>query len=165
MKVCTIPVEDCKGVRCSNCEHQKECDFAWIYNEYKYHLRTHRENCLLSPINAAYSKDAVREGKFISVTGGVDFCEFNVAPRYHRVTIYNLYVAPEARHMGIAKQLINYLLEKYKLPVFAKCVAGTTAQTFFKHIGKEVNPCEIRYRPDGTEKRRLAWYVIMEPIK
>ena len=90
---------------------------------------------------------------------------FGVSLNSNYVTILDIYVADELRGKKIATKLLEYLMETYDRDIFAKCVAGTSAERFWKHVGKQIDansdsPMEHSWYEQRPGRRDLGWYVV-----
>lgn len=84
------------------------------------------------------------------------FCLFNVLKRTNQITVSEIAVDSDYRGQGIAQQMLDFIREKHpERFIKAKCVKGTTAETFWNHVADKVGEEEGR-------KRSLCVY-IMEP--
>lgn len=166
-KICKIPVGrlDCEDKRrkCCECPYKNNCDTFWIEKLWVAENKKFGKNSLLGPYNPSFFKPDIRSGHVISFTGKYDFCCFNNPKSKDYIVIGDIYVDDEARGQGISKKIINYLMTEYDKDIFAKCVRGTSAEDFWKHVGKQIDANEGK-GPDFYEhregKRDLGWYVI-----
>lgn len=170
MKVCKIPVsrQECEDKRqkCSECIHNNECDMYWISELWTAENKKFGKDSLLGPYNPAFTKPDIRNNHIISVTGKYDFCCFNVPKSKNIIVVGDIYVDEQARGQKISKQLLDYLMFTYDRDIFAKCVRGTSAEEFWKHLGKQVdaNSDKLNHPGDMYEhrigKRDLGWYIV-----
>ena len=173
IKTCVIPVDSRKcGTSkdsCLTCPYKEKCDYSWLEHLWSKAVDDAKDDFLLSPCIPIMLKSQIRQNHIITVTGEKDFCMFNVSYKWGNkcdyVVISDIYVADELRGQKVATKLLTYLMEKYDRDIFAKCVAGTSAEEFWSHIGKQIdaNPD----LPDGHSlyeqrpgKRDLGWYVV-----
>ena len=165
MKICKIPVGkiDCEDARrkCSECPFKDDCDVVWIEALWTAENKKFKKDSLLGPYNPAFFKPDIRANHVISITGKYDFCCFNVPKTKDVVVVGDIYVDDAVRGQGISKKLIQYLMETYDRDIFAKCVRGTSAESFWRHIGTQIDANDGR-GPDMYEhregKRDLGWY-------
>lgn len=165
IKVCKIPVgkKDCEDARrkCSECPFKENCDVLWIEALWTAENKKFKKDSLLGPYNPAFFKPDIRANHVISITGKYDFCCFNAPKTKDVVVIGDIYVDDAARGQGISKKILNYLMETYDRDIFAKCVRGSSAEEFWKHMGEQVDANDGR-GSDMYEhregKRDLGWY-------
>ena len=105
------------------------------------------KDTLLGPANPRSLKPDMRKHHFITISGKYDFCRFNVSKKKDMIVIYDIYVDERARGQGLSRKLLNYLMEKYDRDIFAKCVRGTSAEDFWRHIGKQVDANQGKPEP------------------
>lgn len=167
MRTCEIPVDKsrCEDARrkCQNCPFKDDCDMFWVGNLWMAENKLNGKDSLLGPFTPMWTKPDMRAGHFITITGEYDFCCFNVPKKKSYVVIGDIYVDEKARGKGLSKQLIQYLMETYDKDIFAKCVRGSSAENFWKHVGVQVDANDGK-GPDFYEHRRgkrdLGWYLI-----
>ena len=168
-RTCIIPVgrEDCeeKKYKCKECPHRANCDYAWIIDLWETENKVMGKDTLLGPADPRSLKPDMRKHHFITISGKYDFCRFNVSKKKDMIVIYDIYVDERARGQGLSRKLLNYLMEKYDRDIFAKCVRGTSAEDFWRHIGKQVDANQGKPEPhDMYEhregKRDLGWYIV-----
>lgn len=166
-KICRIPVgkEDCEDKRrkCSECPYKDNCDYFWIGELWEAENKKNGRDSLLGPFNPAFAKPEFRKelGMYISITGKYDFCRFNVSKKKNLIVVYDIYIDEKARGQGIGRKLLEYLMQTYDLDLQAKCVRGTSAESFWQHMGTQIDANDGR-GPDMYEhregKRDLGWY-------
>ena len=168
-RICNIPVSKslCEDERkkCSECMYKDTCDYFWISNLWANENKLNGKDTLLGPLNPAFLKPDFRAGHVLTMTGKYDFCCFNVPKTKNVVVIGDIYVDDCLRGQGVAKKILDYLMNKYDRDIFAKCVRGTSAESFWSHIGTQINAnldnpnAEDMYehRPG---KRDLGWYKV-----
>lgn len=166
-RICKIPVfrNECEDLKqkCCECKYKDICDYNWIFNLWAAENKKFGKDSLLGPANPMTIKPDFRNGHVLTLTGKYDFCCFNVPKTKDVVVIGDIYVDDEARGLGLSRKIINYLMETYDRDIFAKCVRGTSAEEFWKHIGTQVDaniddimPHDMyQHRPN---KRDLGWY-------
>ncbi len=176
-KVCQIPVSrnECEDARrkCSECPYKDKCDMYWVSELWTKENKLNKKDSLLGPLMVAWVKPDMRNGHIISFTGKYDFCCFNVPKNRDVVVIGDIYVDDEARGQGLSKKLINYLMNKYDRDIFAKCVRGSSAESFWSHVGIQVDANDGRgpdmyehpIGKDGKPKRDLGWYKVVNKNK
>lgn len=179
VKTCAIPVEPiyCERIskKCETCEHKDKCDYYWVHNIWGNDVNKQRDDSTLSPCIPIVLKSQIRKGHIISITKDKDFCMFYVpvlpgCKQTGYVVISDIFVSEEARGQHLATKLLTHLMEKYDRDIFAKCVKGSTAEDFWKHIGEQID-ANIGM-PDGHSlyeqrpgKRALGWYIIRNKNK
>ena len=171
-RICKIPVgrSDCEEARrkCCECPFKAECDTPWIEKLWVAENKALKQNTLLGPFNPAFFKPDMRAGHVLTFTGKYDFCCFNVPRSKEVVVIGDIYVDESARGMGLSKRILDYLMDTYDRDIFAKCVRGTSAETFWQHVGEQVDANDGR-GPDKYEhrlgKRDLGWYIVRNTHK
>lgn len=162
IKICNIGegCNECKN-KCDNCLFNTSCDFVWINDLWVSENKKFGKNSLLGPAMPIFIKTDLKKEHIISITGKYDFCCFNAPRSKDVVVIGDIYVDDAARGQGISKKLIQYLMETYDRDIFAKCVRGSSAEEFWKHLGIQVDANDGR-GPDMYEhregKRDLGWY-------
>lgn len=72
---------------------------------------------------------AEEDGTFLGV------CNFHLLKKVEKSTIYEIAVCKEARRKGVAKKLVDYVIDRYKRPLTAKCIKGSDAEKFWSSIG------------------------------
>ena len=131
MRVCKI--KDCPSDnKCATCPYNDECDYVWVSNIWK------KNSKLLTPLNPGWVKPDFRAGHIITESGKFDFCIFNNPKNKDTITIQDICVDEQGRGQGIAKKLLNDLMEKFDKDIIAKCIKGTSAESFWKHIGEKL---------------------------
>jgi len=168
-RTCVIPVEreNCeeKKYKCKECPHKTNCDYAWIIALWDNENKLMGKDSLLGPADPRSLKPDMRKQHFITISGKYDFCRFNAPKKKEVIVIYDIYVDDKARGQGLSKKLLNYLMNKYDRDIIAKCVRDTSAETFWAHMGKQLDANAGRPQPhDFYEhrggKRDLSWYVV-----
>ncbi|MCK9470267.1 MAG: GNAT family N-acetyltransferase [Bacilli bacterium] len=168
-RTCIIPVpkEECelKKCKCTECDHKPGCDYGWIIELWENENKVMGKDSLLGPADPRMIKPDMRKGHFITITGKYDFCRFNVSRKKDLIIIYDIYVDEKGRGQGLSRKLLQYLMDKYDRDIFAKCVRGTSAEDFWRHIGKQLDanlgkpePHDMYEHRDG--KRDLGWYLV-----
>lgn len=169
IKVCSIPVDRalCEDARlkCADCPNNSKCDCYWVSNLWIAENKEFKKDTLLGPFNPAFVKPDFRANHVISVSGKYDFCCFNVPKKKDIIVIGDLYVDKELRGQGISKIIFTYLINTYNRDIFAKCVRGTSAEDFWKHIGTQINaninnPNSVDFYEHRPGKRDLGWYMV-----
>lgn len=171
-KICKIPVDrdKCEDLRikCSECSYKENCDMAWISELWQAENKLMKANSLLGPFNPSFTKPDMRANHILSMTGKYDFCCFNVPKTKDVVVIGDIYVDEKARGQHISTDIIKYLMDKYDRDIFAKCVRDTSAESFWSHIGEQIDanngagPDFYEHRPN---KRDLGWYLVKNKNK
>lgn len=155
--------DECNNVnnKCEKCKYKNVCDFNWINALWIAENKRFGKESLLGPALPICIKTDLKKQHIISITGKYDFCCFNAPRSKDVVVVGDIYVDEAARGQGISKRLIQYLMETYDRDIFAKCVRGTSAEEFWKHMGTQVDANDGR-GPDMYEhregKRDLGWY-------
>ena len=132
MRICKVC--DCSVAKnkCKECPYIAECDYVWVSEIWKKNAK------LLTPLNPMYVKPMFRDNHIITVTGEHDFCIFNVPKRTDTITIQDICVDEGARGQGVSKKLLNGLMEKYDRDIIAKCIKGSSADSFWSHLGTKI---------------------------
>ena len=127
-------LEDCTlaSNKCNLCEFNNTCDYPWVAELWK------KNSNLLTPLIPGWVKPEFKKHKIISITGNLDFCIFNVPKTKNYITIQDICVDNTLRGSGIAKQLFSYLMETYDRDILAKCIKGSTADSFWDHVGEKI---------------------------
>ena len=169
---CKIPVNssECELLKrkCAECPYKDECDMFWVSELWIKENKVNKKDSLLGPFMPGWVKPDMRSGKIISITGKYDFCCFNNPKNKDIVIISDIYVDEQARGQKISLKLIEYLMKKYDKDIFAKCVRGSSAESFWSHIGIQVDAnnglgpdmYEHPIGKDGNAKRDLGWYIV-----
>ena len=118
--------------KCSNCPHNKECDYVWVSEIWK------ENSSLLTPLIPGWVKPEFRSNHIVTITGEYDFCIFNNPKRKDTITIQDICVSDKARHQGISKKILKGLMEKFDKDIIAKCIKGSSAESFWSHIGEKI---------------------------
>lgn len=168
-RTCRIaaPRGECEDrkMNCDDCSYKDVCDYCWIMKLWQNENKVMGKDSLLGPADPRIIKPDLRKGNCITITGKYDFCFFNVSKRKDIITIYDIYVDEAARGQGISKKLLKYLMQKYDRDIFAKCVRGTTAEDFWRHVGVQVDanagdPHPHDFYEHRPGKRDLGWYLV-----
>ena len=119
-------------------EFAKESDFDKIYA-----LFGKNTDLLGRPFPAAI-REALKLNKVLIVRGEEQdscfgFCNFNVLKREFRITVYEIAVDEAARGHGLGRRMVEFLEEKYKRPIQAKCVKGSPAELFWERVAELIN--------------------------
>lgn len=64
-----------------------------------------------------------------------DFCVFSTPKTKDYVVINDIAVGEECRGQGVSRRLIEGLMEEFDKDIFAKCIKGSTAESFWIHMG------------------------------
>ena len=172
--ICKIPLgyNECerKSAKCELCSHKDKCDYYWVSKLWDNENKKRGSDTLLGVCLPIVVKSSMRQGYIISITGKYDFCMFNVPMRpgtkNDYVVISDIYVSDDARGKSISKKILKYLMEKYDRDIFAKCVRNTSAEQFWKHVGKQIDANSDSVDPNHSlyeqkpGKRDLGWYVV-----
>lgn len=170
---CTIPVDrtECEDARrkCSECPFKDNCGCYWISELWQAENKKFKQDTLLGPFNPAFVKPDFRAMHVITVGNDHDnFCCFNNPRSKDYVVVGDIYVDESARGKGVSKKIINFLMEYADKDLFAKCVSGTSAESFWSHIGVQVNRDHLP-EPGWHEvregKRDLSWYRVKNTNK
>lgn len=173
-RICNIPAprSECEDARikCRDCKYKDSCDCFWISELWQAENKAYGKDSLLGPFNPAFVKPDFRSGHVMTITGKYDFCCFNVPKSKDVVVIGDIYVDEKARGQGLSRKIINYLMEKYDRDIFAKCVTGSSAESFWSHIGTQLDanadmivPHDLLEHRPG--KRDLSWYLVVNNNK
>ena len=173
--VCKIPLEPthCERIskKCESCEYKDKCDYYWVADIWEKDNKKQGDNITLGVCLPIIVKKNMRAGFIISVTGKYDFCMFNIPVRSNSaknnyVIISDIFVSEEVRGQHLAKKLLTYLMETYDRDIFAKCVKDSSAEKFWKHVGKQIDANSDSINPNHSlyeqrpGKRDLGWYVV-----
>lgn len=147
MKYCKV--YDCSKAenKCQNCEFKDICDFVWISEIWK------KNSSLLTPLMPGWVKPEFKANHVITISGKYDFCIFNNPKKKDTITIQDICVAEEGRGQGLSKQLINNLMEAYDKDIIAKCVKGSSAESFWSHLG-------VKIGEEPSKQRSLSIYLV-----
>lgn len=137
--------------KCEGCPHNKECDWPWIYK-----LWNKTPN--LSPCLPNWVKPSIRANKMITITKN-DFCVFNAPSKKDYITINDIAVDEKCRGQGIAKKLLQSLMDEYDKDIFARCVKDSSAEAFWKHIGA------IKLGEEPSKKTTVCLYLLKNEHK
>lgn len=175
VKTCAIPLEPmyCERLskKCESCAYKDKCDYYWVADIWEKDNKKQGDNSTLGVCLPIIVKANMRSGLIISITGKYDFCMFNVpirpkSSKNDYVIISDIFVAEEARGQHLANKLLTYLMETYDRDIFAKCVRGSKAEDFWKHVGKQIDANSDSVDPNHSlyeqkpGKRDLGWYVV-----
>ena len=131
MRICQI--KECPpDNKCETCPHKTTCDYYWVGKIWA------KNDKLLTTFNPIWAKPTFKAGQIMTITNEHDFCIFNNQKNKDAVTIYDICVDEKARGKGIAKQIINELMEKFDKDIICKCIKGTSAESFWSHIGEKL---------------------------
>lgn len=139
--------------KCQECEVNTTCDFPWVSAIWK------KNSKLLTPLMPGWVKPEFKNKHIVSVSGKYDWCIFNVPKKSDTITIQDICVDEEGRGQGLSKKIINGLMEEYDRDIIAKCIKGSSADSFWSHIGtklyeepsKQTTLCV--YRVKNTNKK------------
>lgn len=147
-------IKDCSesNNKCINCRYKDCCDFVWVSNIWK------KNSELLTPLMPGWVKPEFRNNHIITITRKYDFCIFNVPKKSDTITIQDICVDSECRGKGISKQILETLMNTYDRDIIAKCVKGTSADSFWSHIGEKIGE-------EPGKKRILCVYKVYNTNK
>lgn len=131
-------------------DYAKPFDFDIIYKIYG------KNTDLLGPPFPAAIREALLKNEVLKVIDNnvlVGFCNFHKLKDDSQVTVYEICVDESARGKGYGKEMVQYLYDKFKIPIVAKCVKDSTAEAFWKKVG-------ILKRYEKGKKRELAVYQV-----
>ena len=150
MRFCKIC--DCTEAnnKCKECKYIDECDYVWVSEIWK------RNSDLLTPLIPGWTKPAFKENHVVTESGKYDFCIFNAPKKTDTVTIQDICVDEAGRGQGLSKKLIFGLMEKYDRDLIAKCVKGTSAESFWSHLGDKIGE-------EPSKQRDLCIYKVLNP--
>ena len=166
-RICKIPVprSECEDLRiqCDNCKNNQICDYYWVSKLWIKENKINGKDTLLGPFNPSFIKPDFRANHVLTLTGKYDFCCFNVPKSKDVVIIGDIYVDDEARGNGLSKKILEYLMITYDRDIFAKCVRNSSAESFWKHVGNQIdanidNPNIRDMYEHRAGKRDLGWY-------
>ena len=155
LKICNAgTAEDCISCnnKCQECRHFAECDYPWISEIWK------KNSKLLTPLIPGWVKPTFREGKIVSYTGKYDFCIFNAPKRKDTITIQDICISEEGRGQGIARKLLTELMNMYDRDIVAKCIKGSSADSFWSHLG-------VKIGEEPSKQSTLCIYQVDNPNK
>lgn len=132
MRYCII--QDCTFSKnqCNDCKYKIICDYPWVADLWKHNAK------LLTPLMPGWVKPEFKNNKIVTITGTKDFCIFNVPRKYDYITIQDICVDESLRGQGIARQILLNLMETYDRDILAKCIKGSSADSFWSHIGEKI---------------------------
>lgn len=175
VKKCKIPLEPiyCERLKkkCKSCECRDKCDYYWISELWEAENKKKGNNTTLGVCLPIILKKNIRDGLVISITGKYDFCMFNIPKRKNNyVVISDIFVSEEVRGQHLATKLLNYLMKTYDRDIFAKCVRGSSAEEFWRHVGEQINANSDKFIDNNlyeerSGKRDLGWYIIRNKSK
>lgn len=140
--------------KCKNCKYCNDCDYFWIQDVWK------EGGDLLTPLMPAWVKEDIKKGKVLTVTGKFDFCVINIPKTSDYITIQDICVSQKARGQGVVNELFNALMTTYDRHILAKCVKGTSAESFWSHLGTKISEEQSKkrvvctYWVNNTHKQR-----------
>lgn len=131
MRLCKV--EACpEDNKCELCPNKGTCDYPWISAIWK------KNSKLLTPLNPGWVKPDFRAGHVVTESGKYDFCIFNNPKNKDTITIQDICVDEAGRGQGLSKKLLLNLMETYDKDILAKCIKGTSAESFWSHIGQKL---------------------------
>lgn len=125
-------------------------DFDNIYALYN------KESDLVGPVMPLSIRERISERECVVAEEDgvfVGVCNYHLLKREEKLTVYEIAVCREARGKGVAKTIINYLLDTYKRPITAKCITGSPSEKFWSSIGTFL-------KHDAGRKQMLSIYVV-----
>ena len=139
--------------KCKECKYSNgECDYVWVSKVWQKNAN------LLTPLIPGWTKPAFKENHVVTESGKYDFCIFNAPKKTDTVTIQDICVDEEGRGQGLSKKLIFGLAEKYDRDIIAKCVEGSSAESFWSHLGEKIGS-------EPSKQRNLSIYLVRNPKK
>ena len=174
VKICKInaPRSMCEDIKqdCEKCPYNSDCDYVWINALWVAENKQFGKDSLLGPAMPIFIKNDLRDNHIISITGKYDFCCFNVPKRKDVIVIGDIYVDEKARGQHISKQILDYLMTTHDRDIVAKCVRGTSAEDFWRHVGEQIDanpdtPIGHSLYEQRPGKRDLGWYVVKNKNK
>ena len=150
----TCEIKDCSIAKnkCKECPFSSECDYVWIGEIWKKNAKN------LTPFNPMYVKPLFRDKHVITITGEYDFCIFNVPKRTDTITIQDICVDEGARGQGISKKILSALMEEYDRDIIAKCIKGSSSDSFWSHQGEKIGE-------EPSKQTTLCIYRVKNPNK
>ena len=109
-----------------------EEEFDWIYK-----LHGKNSKLLGAPYPAAIRQDLYK-GRIITTDSRLGFCQFTPPNRNAYTTVHIICTKEEARGKHVASNFVNYLVDKYKLPVHAVCETDTLSEKFWSSVGIKI---------------------------
>ena len=144
----TCKIFDCpENNKCSECEYRNCCDYVWISEIWK------KNSDLLTPLMPGWVKPDFKAGHIVTESGKYDFCIFNNPKKKDAITIQDICVDEAGRGQGLSRKLINGLMERYDKDIIAKCVQGSSAESFWSHLGTKISE-------EPSKKRTLSVYLV-----
>lgn len=125
-------------------------DFDNIYALYN------KESDLVGPVMPLSIRERISERECVVAEEDGIFlgvCNYHLLKREEKLTVYEIAVCREARGKGVAKTIINHLLETYKRPITAKCIKDSPSEKFWSSIGTFL-------RSEAGRKQVLSIYVV-----
>jgi len=139
-------LDECKKCnnKCKNCPLRDNCEFDWIYRlgntepELMGNWNSHDQKAVL----LGKSKE-VRSSYIIATDDHLGFCHYNIClPKGIKggyVKIDHMCVSKDARGQGHGKFMVEYILKEYDMPIRVICLAGSSADSFWKHMSDKHN--------------------------
>lgn len=152
MRYCKI--NDCTDAKnnCKECQYRDQCDYVWVSDIWK------RNADLLTPLMPGWVKPEFTNNHIVTITGQFDFCIFNNPKKSDSITIQDICVDESGRGQGLSNKLLYGLMEKFDKDIIAKCVKGTSADSFWSHKG-------IKIGEEPSKQRTLSVYKVTNPNK
>lgn len=127
-------IKDCSEAnnKCNECKYKDCCDYVWVSKIWR------KNSDLLTPLMPSWVKPEFKNNHVITITRKHDFCIFNVPKRKETITIQDICVDEAGRGQGISKKILSELMEKYDRDIVAKCVEGSSAESFWSHLGEKI---------------------------
>lgn len=138
-----VNIDNCKlyNNKCENCPFNKEkCDFNKIYK-----IANEKDNSeLIGVLNPIELKQYFYQQQIICTEDLNSFCCFHINIRKRKLTIYHICVQHNFRGKGYSKLLIDFLYNKYKMPIQAVCIADSSSNSFWSHISTKIGEKKSR---------------------
>lgn len=115
-----------------------EEEFDWIYK-----LHGKNTDLLGAPYPAAIRQDLYKK-RIITTIDRLGFCQFTPPNRNQYTTVHIICVKDEGRGKHLASIMVDYLCDRYKVPVQAVCEAGTLSEKFWSSRGVKIGDKKSR---------------------
>ena len=138
--------------KCENCKYNTECDYPWVSKIWKKNAK------FLTPLIPGWVKPSIKDKHMMTITGEYDFCIFNAPRRTDTITIQDICVDEGARGQGISKKILTTLMEEYDRDIIAKCIKGSSSDSFWNHQGEKIGE-------EPSKQTTLCIYRVKNPNK
>lgn len=123
-----------------------------LYNKESYSVGPVMPFAIRERIGLSECIVAEEDGVFLGV------CNFHLLKKQERSTVYEIAVCKEARRKGVAKKLIEYVVNTYKRPVTAKCIKGSDSEKFWSSIGTYISE-------EASRKQTVCIYQVGQNVQ